>query len=95
MFIVLLKFSTEKQHAAEFMSGHKAWLDQGFADGVFIVAGSLQAAGGGLVLAHNASRAELQTRIEQDPFVIHHVVSAEVIEATPSRADERLRFLLA
>ena len=42
MFIVLLRFSQNKAQAAAFMDGHNEWLRQGFADGVFLLAGSLQ-----------------------------------------------------
>jgi len=47
------------------------------------------------ILAHGASLAELQGRIAEDPFVAEGVVSAEVIEMTPSKADMRMDFLLS
>lgn len=95
MFVVLLKFSTNKDQASQFMEGHKAWLTRGFDDGVFLVAGSLQPQMGGGILAHGTSLAELQGRVDQDPFVAEDVVSAEILEIAPSRADDRLQFLLA
>lgn len=95
MFIVLLKFAGRKSEAGLYMQGHKDWLQQGFEAGVFLLAGSLPLQAGGLVLAHQASLAELQDRIRQDPFVAEGVVTAEVIEVAPARVDERLRFLLA
>jgi len=94
MFIVLLKFSNNRSQAGAFMEGHKAWLKQGFDDGVFLVAGSLQPDLGGGILAHNTSLADLQSRVSDDPFVAEKVVSAEVLEMTPSRTDERLSHLL-
>jgi len=94
MFIVLLKFSDNHNKAADFMEGHKAWLQNGFDDGVFMLAGSLQPNVGGGILAQNTSLLALKERVDQDPFVIQNVVSAEIIEITPSRVDERLNFLL-
>jgi hypothetical protein len=38
--------------------------------------------------------AELQARVDADPFVAENVVSAEIMEIAPARADERLGFLL-
>jgi len=32
--------------------------------------------------------------VDEDPFVVEDVVSAEIIEITPSKTDERLAFLL-
>ena len=95
MFIVLLKFSGNKGQAGQHMDGHKDWLRRGFDDGVFLVAGSLQPNLGGAIVAHNTSPAELQSRVNDDPFVAEDVVNAEILEITPSRADGRLDFLLA
>ncbi|WP_193369398.1 YciI family protein [Pelagibius marinus] len=99
MFIVQLKFAENKGQAGQFMEGHKAWLQQGFDEGVFLLAGSLQpndqgGAGGGGIVAHNTSREDLEVRVKADPFVVEKVVNAEIIEMTPSRADERLSFLV-
>ncbi len=99
MFIVQLKFADNKSQAGRFMEGHKAWLQRGFDEGVFLLAGSLRPndqgeVGGGGIVAHNTSRADLEARVSDDPFVAEKVVSAEIVEMTPSRADERLNFLV-
>jgi uncharacterized protein YciI len=94
MFVVLLRFSDNKGRAGQFMDGHKEWIRRGFADGVFLVAGSLQPNLGGGIVAHNTSLPDLRSRVNDDPFVAEGVVSAEIIELTPSRTDERLAFLV-
>ena len=94
MFVVLLKFSDHKDKAGQFMDGHKEWISQGFDDGVFLMAGSLQPNAGGTIMAHNATLSELRERVDKDPFVAENVVAAEILEVAPSRADERLSFLL-
>jgi uncharacterized protein YciI len=94
MFVVLLKFSGNRGQAGQFMEGHKEWLKRGFDEGVFLLAGSLQPNSGGGILAHNTSLPDLQTRVKTDPFVEKDVVSAEILEIAPSRADERLKFIL-
>lgn len=94
MFVVLLRFSDNKDAAGRHMDGHVEWLRRGLADGVFLLAGSLQPGLGGAVLAHGTSRDELEERVAADPFVAEGVVRAEVLEMAPGLADERLRFLL-
>lgn len=94
MFIVLLKFSSSKGQASRFMEGHKEWIKRGFDDGVFLLVGSLQPNLGGGIVANNTSLQDLQSRVNADPFVAENVVSAEIIEITPSIADDRLKFLL-
>ena len=76
------------------MEGHKNWIKCGFDDGVFLLAGSLQPNLGGAIVAHNTSLSDLQSRVNDDPFVSENIVSAQVLEITPSKADERLNFLL-
>lgn len=94
MFVILLKFSDNKSKAGEFMDGHNAWIKQGFDDKVFLVVGSLQPNAGGGIVAHNTSLENLQSRINDDPFVSENVVTAEIMEITPAKAEERLGFLL-
>jgi uncharacterized protein YciI len=93
MFIVFLKFGERRAEAGRFMEGHKAWIASGFEDGVFLMAGSIQPNAGGVVLAHNTTRAALEERVLRDPFVVQRIVQAEPVEVTPSRMDERLQFL--
>lgn len=93
MFIVLLRFAAGKARASEFMAAHKSWLNTGFEEGVFILAGSLKPQNGGAILAQQTSLEALQARVAADPFVQHGVVSAEILEVAPSRSVESLAFL--
>lgn len=94
MFVVLLRFSENKSKAGPLMRGHNEWIQRGFADGVFLLAGSLQPKLGGVIVAHNASRDEIQDRVNGDPFVAEGVVRAEIMEIAPAKVDDRLKFLL-
>lgn len=95
MFVVLLKFSENKSQAGQYMDGHNQWLKRGFDDGVFLLAGSLQPGPGGAIVAFNVSLEDLESRVNEDPFVAEKVVFAEVLEIDPARTDERMKFLLA
>lgn len=94
MFIVLLKFSNNKEQASQFMEGHNEWIKRGFDDGIFLLVGGLQPNLGGAVVAHNTSLPDLQIRVNEDPFVAKNIVSAEILEITPAKTDERVNFLL-
>ena len=94
MYIIFLKFSANKSRASQLMDGHRAWIKRGFDDGVFLLAGSLEPGLGGGVLVHNTSLADLQARVNDDPFVALDVVKAEIIELDPGKADARLQFLV-
>ena len=94
MFIILLKFSHNKSQAGQLMAGHKEWIKRGFDDGVFLMVGSLQPNSGGGIMAHDTTLSELQVRVNEDPFVAKNVVSAEILEITPAKTDDRLAFLM-
>lgn len=94
IFVVSLKFAANRALAGQHMQGHKDWLDRGFADGVFLLSGSVQPNLGGALIAHCTKRAELEARVSGDPFVAEGVVSVDIMEVTPSRADQRLGFLV-
>ncbi|KPJ95416.1 MAG: hypothetical protein AMJ53_02800 [Gammaproteobacteria bacterium SG8_11] len=94
MFIVLLKFSDNKSRAAQLMDHHNEWIKRGFDDSVFLLVGSLQPNLGGGIVAHNTTLPDLQRRVKNDPFVVENVVSAEIIEISPAKADDRLSFLI-
>lgn len=95
MFVVTLRFSANQAKARNLMQAHNDWIRSGFDDGVFLMTGSLKPGLGGVVLAHGVTRADLETRVNQDPFVTEDVVSADILDIAPGRADDRLAFLLA
>lgn len=94
LFVVLLRFAENAASAPALMHAHNEWLARGFEDGVFVLAGSIQPAEGGAIIAHGVSADELRLRVGADPFVGEGVVSTEIIEIAPGRADERLSLLL-
>lgn len=94
MFMVLLNLSGNKERAAEYMAGHRTWLQKGFDDGVFLTSGNLVAQPGGGILIHGLSEEEVQARLSQDPFVAHEIVTVQILEITPTKTDPRMAFLL-
>lgn len=94
MFVVILRFSQNKEQASTYMDGHNQWIRSGFEDGVFLMVGSLKPGLGGTVVAHGVSRGDLESRVNEDPFVAENIVTAEILEIEPKKADERLNFLL-
>ena len=94
MFVVLLRFTEKKDRAGGLMEAHQAWIKRGFDEGSFLLVGSLRPDLGGCLFAHGTSRDDLYAMVTNDPFVAEGVVTAEILEITPSRAEERLSFLV-
>lgn len=95
MHIILLRFSKNKDKTSDHIEAHRQWLQKGFDDGLFLIAGTLKAGVGGGILAVSDNHDALVDFVHQDPFVIADVVTAEILEMEPARADERLNFLLS
>jgi uncharacterized protein YciI len=93
MFIILLKFAGAKEKAAALMEAHKAWIAQGFAEGAFVLVGTIQPGLGGALIALGDSRDAVAARVADDPFVAEGVVDAEILEIAPGRVDERIALL--
>ncbi|HET8870586.1 MAG TPA: YciI family protein [Aquabacterium sp.] len=94
MFVVMLKFSSNRARAGEWMAAHKAWLQKGYDEGKVVASGSLQDAQGGCILVQGDDRLALDQLLSEDPFVVNDVVRAEIVEFALSKADPRLGFLL-
>ena len=79
MFIVLLKFSDNRDQASQFMEAHKDWLNRGFADGVFMLAGGLQPSEG--VVRVESRRRDVPTGsvgfMAGDAYLYDELTSAE------------------
>lgn len=95
MYVVFLRFSVGRDQAGRLMQAHKEWLQRGFDEGVFLLAGSIQPQAGGMILASGITLAQLEDRVNSDPFVVENVVQAEIVTVIPAKADPRLAFLLA
>lgn len=93
MFIITLKFSDNKANAGQYANGHKEWIEKGYADGVFLLTGSIQPQEGGAIIAQGETLSQIEARVKEDPFVAEDVVQAEILEIAPLRTDARLEFL--
>lgn len=95
MFIVLLSYVKPLEEVSRFLDSHRAWVQRGFEDGAFVLAGRQLPIIGGVLIALGSNRRALEDRIKQDPFILHGVATAQIIEFKPSKLDDRLSFLSA
>lgn len=85
MFVIFLRFSKNQSAAPDLMAEHNAWIARGFDDGVFQCVGSLKSKDGGAIIAVGESRAQIEQRVNEDPFVVHDVVTAQITEIDVKR----------
>ena len=94
MFVVTLTYTAELADVDAAMRRHMAWLNRGYADGVFVVSGRQVPRTGGVIIAQGASREELEARVAEDPFVAEGLATATVTEFNASQTAPDLKGLL-
>ena len=94
MHFIKLKIVGDRTQATQWMADHKAWLQRGFDDGIFLASGNLQGQAGGGIIANGLDASTLQQRLNDDPFVAHGIVEVEIAELAVSKADARLGFMM-
>lgn len=94
MFVVTLTYLVDLAEVDAALPEHVAWLDQQYADGVFIASGRQVPRVGGLILAAGTSREDLERRLALDPFGRHGLAGYSVAEFVPSRVADGLEQLL-
>jgi uncharacterized protein YciI len=84
MFIVNLHYIVPLQEVDAHIPAHRAWLDEQYAKGIFLLSGPKSPRDGGIIVARAASRDALAQVLATDPFAVHGVARADIIEFTPS-----------
>lgn len=76
------------------MADHVAWLDRGYAEGLFLASGRKVPRTGGVILSRG-HKAEVEALVATDPFVATGLASVEITEFTASMSADALADLLA
>lgn len=79
MFLVLLRYERPLAEIDRLMPDHVAFLEKGFEQGLFLLAGRRDPREGGVILARAPSAEALAGLMELDPFVREGVASFEIL----------------
>lgn len=66
------------------LDAHKKWLINGFSAGRIIFAGPLSRGTGGFIMFNSEDVDSIYKWLEEDPFVIHKMVSVNVLTILPA-----------
>jgi uncharacterized protein YciI len=94
MFVVLVKYLKPLKEIDAHLEEHRRFLDTGYASGYLLASGPRVPRTGGVILAHAPSRDHLRAFLNEDPFGKAGLVSYEVLEFAPVKADPRLEEIL-
>ncbi len=85
MFVVELSYIASLERIDAAMPAHMAYLKKHYAAGHFLVSGRKIPRDGGIILAHAASRDELERVVREDPFVARGLADFRIIEFRASQ----------
>ncbi|MGY4397385.1 uncharacterized protein YciI [Sphingomonas sp. UYAg733] len=91
--MILLRYLAPLDQVDAQMKAHVAWLEKGYAEGIFIVSGRRAPRTGGVILSRGHQH-DVEAIVATDPFVMSGVAEAEVIEFGASMAADRFAALL-
>jgi uncharacterized protein YciI len=94
MFIVTLTYTVPLAVIDQHLDAHASWIEAGYQQGVFFASGRLVPRTGGVILAHNLTRNELDERLSHDPFRVNNLAQSEVTEVQPTRVAHGLEAVL-
>lgn len=87
--VITLTYVAPIEAVDALMKAHVAWLEQGFAENVLILAGRQVPRVGGIVLCRG-QQTEVEAYAATDPFVVEGVATAGVVELAASFASDGL-----
>jgi len=85
MFIVTLTYLKPVEEIDALMPGHIDWLEQGYADGLFVASGRRIPRTGGVILARSGDAQALLDTLACDPFAVHGAARFDVVEFAPTK----------
>lgn len=88
MFLLLSRYLKATDEIDRVLPEHRAFLDRYYKSGLFIVSGPQEPRVGGVILTRDATRAEIDAALAEDPFVREGVSEYEIVEfKVTKRAD--------
>ncbi len=85
MFVIELTYKADLARIDARMAAHVRFLKKHYASGHFLVSGRQVPRTGGIILAVGGSREEIQTIVEQDPFVTQGLADFRIVEFRASQ----------
>lgn len=93
MFLLLSRYLKTIEEIERVLPEHRAFLDRHYAAGHFVVSGPLEPRTGGVIVTCTMPRAQLESILADDPFVLEAISAYEILEFRPTKRHDALRDL--
>ena len=94
MYLVLMNYVKPIEVVDELLPAHRAFLEENYRKGLFLLSGPREPRKGGIILAQAGSKGELAAVLDQDPFITGGAATYEIIVFKATRAGKALAILL-
>jgi uncharacterized protein YciI len=91
MFLLLSRYVKPLDEVERWLPEHRAFLDRHYAAGHFIVSGPLEPRTGGVIVAADMDRANVDAILADDPFRREGVAEYNVVEFRATKMHPALR----
>ena len=85
MFLIMLNYKKPIEIVEQFVTAHRAYLDEGYQKNCFITSGPRNPRSGGIILSQMKDRDALDKILKADPFYVNGIADFEVIEFVPNK----------
>jgi uncharacterized protein YciI len=94
VFVLVVNYVAPLERIDELRPAHVAYLREHYANGTFLVSGRQRPPAGGLIVAADADRAEIERIVATDPYVTAGAADYTVIEFGPTMVADSVRAAL-
>lgn len=94
MFAIILSYKKPLEEIERVTAAHRAYLDEHYAKGVFVLSGRQTNQKGGVILAQASSKESLEQVLALDPFSTEGIADYAIYEFTPTKAQPALKALI-
>jgi uncharacterized protein YciI len=93
VFVINLQYVAPLEEVDKSLTEHVAFLNANYDKGIFVASGRKVPRTGGIILAKNVTREELDGILDQDPFKARNLATYEVTEFVASMTSPELAVL--
>lgn len=91
LFAIDLTYVTGFENIDPLIAQHMAFIERGYASGLFLASGAKVPRTGGVIIARGRSRADIETLIKDDPFHSAGVAEYAITEFRPGNLATALK----
>ncbi len=85
MYLAILHYKVPREEREPYLEKHRAFLQEGYAKGDFVVSGPLLNGKGGIIFSTCTRRGEFEQLLQKDPFKIQDLADYEIVGFEPTK----------